>query len=57
MLFKKNISVQSTCGRNFQSAVMSYSNFHFADHSIGLSKTECVAKMKLFMLVFGGPSP
>lgn len=40
-----------------QSTVLSYSNFHFAHHSVGLSKIECVAEMKLFMLVFGVPSP
>lgn len=40
-----------------QSAMLSYSDFHFADHSIGLSKIECVAQMKLFILVFGVLNP
>lgn len=39
-----------------QSAVLSYSNFYFADHSVGLSKIKCVAEMTLFVLVFGVPS-
>lgn len=38
------------------SAVLSYSNFHFADHSIGLGKIDSVPEIKFFMLIFGVPS-
>lgn len=39
------------------SAVLSYSNFHFAGHSVRLNKIDSIAEMKLFMLVFGVPRP
>lgn len=35
-----------------QSAVLSNSNFHFADHSVELSKIKCVAEIKLFVSIW-----